>query len=221
MSDEKITRLHDDGLPPDAAARLDAGLGALPLELEPPAGTFELIEARLPERSPSAAREQRWGQGWGGFALAASVATLAVLVALDLGLPPEAPAPDVAATPADEAASPAVMPALEARDRYRTASLPRSLGGRAALGEGFLQVRQELSTDFASKLEQLDPATREVVETNLKVIHGALTRIEGALAGNPDDAVLQELLMSTYRQELDYMGRIGRMSAGPEGSMEL
>ena len=33
----------------------------------------------------------------------------------------------------------------------------------------------------------------EVVEANLQVIHGALTRIEGALSGNPDDAVLQEL----------------------------
>ena len=217
MSDEKITRLHDDGLPPEAAARLDADLGALPLTLEPPAGTFEAIEARLPERRPSTTHGGRWG----GFALAASVAALAVFVALDVSGPSETPSPSLALAPAGNDAGVAAAPVLAARDRYRTASLPSALGGRAALGEGFLQVRQELSTDFAAKLEQLDPATREVVETNLRVIHGALSRIDGALAGNPDDAVLQKLLMSTYRQELDYMGRIGRMPAGPQGSMEL
>jgi hypothetical protein len=222
MSDEKITRLHDDGLPADVAARLDARLGALPLELEPPADAFDAIAARLPERQPEG-DGSRPGN-WRGFALAASVAACAVIVAIEVGTP-GAPAPTVAEAPA--AAEPAYSSTtvstsvFEARDRYRTATLPRALGGRAALGEGFLQVREELSTDFASKLEELDPATRDVVEANLKVIHGALSRIEGALAGNPDDAVLQDLLMSTYRQELDYMGRVGRMSTGPEGSMEL
>ncbi|MEE4300000.1 MAG: hypothetical protein V2J24_11215 [Pseudomonadales bacterium] len=220
MSDEKITRLHDDSLSADAAARLDARLGALPLELEPPAGTFDAIAARLPQRRGSDALGGRRGGNWGGFALAASIAACAVFLVLELAGPTDAPAPAVARKPAPGAAiaGPSV---LEAHDRYRTASLPRALGGRAALGAGFLQVRQELSTDFASKLEALDPATRDVVETNLKVIHGALTRIESALAGNPEDAVLQDLLMSTYRQELDYLGRVGRMPAGPERSMEL
>lgn len=219
MSDEKITRLHDDGLPPDAAARLDARLGALSLDLEPPAGTFDAIEAQLPERRPSTRLGERWGGSWSGFALAASIAACAVIIAFDVARP-GTPAPTVAQTPEPQATT-TTASVFEARDRYRTASLPRALGGRAALGEGFLQVREELSTDFASKLEQLDPGTRDVVEANLKVIHGALVRIEGALAGNPDDAVLQDLLMSTYRQELDYMGRVGRMPAGPERSMEL
>ena len=78
-----------------------------------------------------------------------------------------------------------------------------------------------MSDDFASRLERLDPATREVVEANLQVIPGALSRIEGALAADPEDTVLQDLLMSTYRQELDYMGRVNQMPAGPERSMEL
>lgn len=228
MSDEKITRLHDDGLPPDLAARLDARLAALPLEVEPPAGTFDAIAERLPERRPSDARSG--GGQWGGFALAASVAACAVIVALNVGPGTGADAPTVAALPtgAEPVSATAITESEEAaaatiaaRDRYRTATLPGALGGRAALGAGFIRVREDLSEDFASRLEKLDPATREVVETNLQVIHGALSRIEGALAAAPDDPVLQDLLMSTYRQELDYMGRVSQMPAGPERSMEL
>jgi hypothetical protein len=225
MSDEKITRLHDDGLPPDLAARLDARLAALPLDVEPPAGNFDAIAERLPQRRPSEA--VGGGGKWGGFALAASVAACAVIVTLNVGRGPGTDSPLVAEAPAGpeaiaaDPAAEATAATIAARDRYRTAMLPGALGGRAALGAGFLQVREDLSEDFASRLDKLDPATREVVETNLQVIHGALSRIEGALAADPDDPVLQDLLMSTYRQELDYMGRVNQMPAGPEGSMEL
>jgi len=217
MSDEKIARLHDDGLPPDLAARLDARLEGLATSFEPPPMAFEAIEARLeaPKRS----------QPWMGFAMAASVAALAVVFAFrgaDTDLPAGPTVAEIDPAASTQALTDADAAVLAARDRYRTASLPPALGGRAALGTGFLQVREDVSTNFAERLEDLDPATREVVETNLQVIHGALTRIESALAGNPDDSVLQELLMSTYRQELDYMGRVSQMPTPLEdGSMEL
>ena len=217
MSDETIARLHDDGLPPHLAARLDARLDGLATSFEPPEQAFEAIEARLdpPPRTPA----------WIGFAMAASLAALAVVLAFR-GAEPDLPA-DPLAVEVDPAARANPLTdsdgtVLAARDRYRTASLPPALGGRAALGAGFLQVREDVSTNFADRLDELDPATREVVETNLQVIHGALTRIENALASSPDNSVLQELLMSTYRQELDYMGRVSQMPTPREdGSMEL
>ena len=217
MNDEKIARLHDDGLPPSVAARLDARLEGLATSFDPPEQAFEAIEARLDTSTRT--------RPWIGFAMAASLAALAVVLAF-LGEVPDQPSgpalAEVDPAPSARPLTDSDAAVLAARDRYRTASLPPALGGRAALGVGFLQVREDVSTNFAGRLDELDPATREVVETNLQVIHGALTRIENALASSPDNSVLQELLMSTYRQELDYMGRVSQMPTPREdGSMEL
>ncbi len=70
-----------------------------------------------------------------------------------------------------------------------------------------------MNADYRARLARLDPATRTVVERNLEVIHAALGRIEAALEAEPGDPLLRELLVSTWEQELDYMGRVARLPA--------
>jgi hypothetical protein len=212
---DDVPRLHDDGLPAAAAADLDARLAALATELPPPEDGWAEVAGRLEPREAPRRRP------WRGFALAASVATLAVTLGLTLlrttgPLAPttvaEAPAPAATTTPA------ATLPAS---DRFMTASLPDALGGRAALGAGFIEARNDVAGSFVERLESLDPATREVVERNLAVIHDALGRIEGALADDPHNELLRDLLTSTWQREMDYMNRVRRLPSASERRIEL
>ncbi|HSG91485.1 MAG TPA: hypothetical protein VLA56_19870 [Pseudomonadales bacterium] len=222
MNDEDVIPLHGDGLSPEQARDLDARLASLSVDVPPPTDQWQAIATRLPPRGAA-----RTVPDWRRFAVAASIATLALLLGLTLldggagapgrdlaqGAGGQAPA---AATSAGEAAARAITD-----PRIRPAALPASLGGRDALGDGFIRVRARVSTNFAERLETLDPATRAVVETNLNVIHDALGRIEQSLAADPNDTLLQELLMSTWRSELDYMGQVSRMPEPLNRRIEL
>ena len=191
-------RIDGDGLPPELARRLDARLGALPAERAPPPELWHAVAARLPERRPARGRFRALRAPRSAFALAAGLTALAVLLPLgsDVDEPTEAP------------------PLREVR-------LPAPLGGTAALGEDFLATRSAVNAGYRERLARLDPATRTVVERNLEVLHAALGRIEAALDAEPGDPLLRELLVSTWQQELDYMGRVARLpepaSAAPAG----
>ena len=58
------------------------------------------------------------------------------------------------------------------------------------------------------KLSRLTAEEREVVQKNIAVIRTAIDEINRALAQEPDNALLQKMLISTYREELDLMIRV-------------
>jgi hypothetical protein len=61
-------------------------------------------------------------------------------------------------------------------------------------------------------LLRLSPEAREEVEQNLAIIRGAILQINEALQKEPDNALLQELLLNTYREELALMRRVGGLT---------
>ncbi|MCH7834978.1 MAG: hypothetical protein IH911_07890, partial [Proteobacteria bacterium] len=61
-------------------------------------------------------------------------------------------------------------------------------------------------------LARLSPDARAGVENNLQVIRDAINDINGALEHEPDNALLQELLLSTYHQELRVMRNVGGLT---------
>ena len=63
-----------------------------------------------------------------------------------------------------------------------------------------------------AELERLSPTAREEVEQNLAMIRGAIGQINAALAEEPDNPLLQELLRQTYREELTMMRRVGGLT---------
>jgi hypothetical protein len=87
-----------------------------------------------------------------------------------------------------------------------------SFGGRYALGVGYQEAHRDLQAQLDVELERLSPAARKEVQENLAMIRGAIGQINKALAEEPDNSLLQELLVQTYREELALMQRVGGLT---------
>jgi len=87
-----------------------------------------------------------------------------------------------------------------------------SFGGRYALGVGYQEAHRDLEARLNEELQRLSPEAREEVEQNLAMIRGAIGQINTALAEEPDNPLLQELLLQTYREELAMMRRVGGLT---------
>lgn len=87
-----------------------------------------------------------------------------------------------------------------------------SFGSNYALGVEYQEARSDLSAQLDTELLRLSPEAREEVEQNLAIIRGAILQINEALQKEPDNALLQELLLNTYREELALMRRVGGLT---------
>lgn len=94
-------------------------------------------------------------------------------------------------------------------------------GPRFAMGPSFSQARTDLSISVANQLERVSPETKIVVEENLSDINRALDQINAALAGDPDNNMLQQLLMSTYTEELVVLGEIDALTRYVREGVEI
>lgn len=87
-----------------------------------------------------------------------------------------------------------------------------SFGSRYTLGPDFQDARAALVTRLEAELERLPEETRLEVEQNLAVIRAAIADLNRALAEEPDNVLLQELLISTYGEELAIMRKVDGIS---------
>ncbi len=83
-----------------------------------------------------------------------------------------------------------------------------SFGGMYNLGPDYQDARRNLSAKLDEEVSRLSAAERENVQKNMHVIRTAIDEINRELAKEPDNALLQKLLISTYRDELDLMMRV-------------
>jgi hypothetical protein len=83
-----------------------------------------------------------------------------------------------------------------------------SFGSQYNLGPDYQDARRSLAAGFEDKLENLAPETRADVVANLEAIRTAINDINKALAEEPDNVLLQELLLDIYRDELSLMNRV-------------
>lgn len=81
-------------------------------------------------------------------------------------------------------------------------------GSMYTLGPEYADARRSLVAKIDDELARLTPEQREGIEQNLAVIRRAIEDINEALAEQPDNTLLQSLLLSTYREELDMMMRV-------------
>ena len=77
-----------------------------------------------------------------------------------------------------------------------------SFGSQYALGPEFQDARDGLLSSLDEELDKLEPETRIDIEKNIETIRTAIMEINKALAEQPDNALLQELLINAYREEL-------------------
>jgi hypothetical protein len=183
----------------DSGERRIASLGELPQAIEPPRDLWPQIEARLKEEQAAAPRtreahrgDARWGAGrlrW--LSLAAMVASVAVGIWIGRSLLPTAgrvaPVPNATSASTGKSALPGAPTALDAA----YVSDPRYQRQRAAL---LRSLQAQLAT--------LPPPTRDKVMASLATIEKAKEDLEQALGKDPGNALLQELLINTYQDEM-------------------
>ncbi|HEU4830175.1 MAG TPA: zf-HC2 domain-containing protein [Gemmatimonadales bacterium] len=86
----------------------------------------------------------------------------------------------------------------------RTASLRATATYDAAIGD--------LEAVLESGRTQLDPATVEVLETNLALIDSAIAEAQRAIAGDPANAYLNSHLARTMQRKLDLLRRAATLA---------
>ena len=83
-----------------------------------------------------------------------------------------------------------------------------SFGDTYILGADYQEARNSLRTRFEEQLEQLTPEERARVTRDVDAIRSVIEEINRALTNDPDSALLQELLLSTYQEELSLMMKV-------------
>jgi hypothetical protein len=83
-----------------------------------------------------------------------------------------------------------------------------SFGSQYNLGPDYQDARRVLAANLDDELDNLAPETRADVVANLEAIRQAISDINKALAEEPDNALLQDLLLDTYRDELTLMNKV-------------
>lgn len=87
-----------------------------------------------------------------------------------------------------------------------------SWGGEYELSSYYKLARSDLRAQLENELARLSPEARADVEQNLTVIRDAIGEINTALEQEPDNVLLQELLLNTYREELAVMQKVGGLT---------
>jgi anti-sigma factor RsiW len=72
-------------------------------------------------------------------------------------------------------------------------------------------ARAQLLVVLRSRQAGLDEGTVEVVQHNIEVIDRAVAEIRTALSGRPADPALGQLLLATYRQEVDLLQQVTQL----------
>jgi hypothetical protein len=173
--------------------RLDQALAGLPRELLPESDLWPGIAAQLEPRRAS----RRW------LPLAAAAVLLVVsssLITARVVRRSAAPAASVAtvAPPATPDAAGGVRPA--------------SFGPGHALSPEYVAARQQLATMLATRMDRLPSSARQKVEDNLAQLQRATDEINAALALQPGDALLEELLLNTYQDELAVLASVNQLA---------
>lgn len=87
-----------------------------------------------------------------------------------------------------------------------------AFGNRYSLGPGFQDARNALVAELEVELKRLPPESKETIEINLGLIHDAIYAINDALVEDPENTLLQERLLRTYREELALLRRVSGLS---------
>ena len=180
---------------PDSDRRLDATLASVEREVEPRADLWPDIESRLEPRSRRRPRAWAWQAAAAVVLIALSSLVTATLVRRS--------STPVAGVHAPGARLPAV---------------PATFGSTYALNADYETARRQLGADLEQRLATLPPSARKKLESNLAEMRRAAEEINAALARQPGDPLLEELLLNTYQDELGVLASVKQLT-GPGASV--
>lgn len=191
----------------DATARIDAQLQDLPLELEPRRDLWPDIVARLeqPAAPVVAAPRGRPAWLWQAAAAVVLVAGSSLLTARLLDRP----------APAGQSAASVPAPGAAGAEGGVTA-MPAAFGPTGQLDPEYLAARQLLTQKLDQRIAALPASARAKLEFNLGEMRRAADEINAALAEQPGDPLLEELLLKTYQDELAVLANVNQLTASLE-----
>jgi hypothetical protein len=80
----------------------------------------------------------------------------------------------------------------------------------------YLKQRAELVRSLEARLKTLPPETQKKVTASLATIRKSITDIQDALGRDPANALLQELLVNTYQDEMRVLSTVNEAGAPQE-----
>jgi hypothetical protein len=104
-----------------------------------------------------------------------------------------------------------------------TASVQKVTDGATALQAAYIadpkyrEQRAALVKSLEAKLNSLPPDSRAKVISSLATIHQSMQDLEAALGKDPSNALLQELLVNTYQDEMRVLTTVHEASDAGEG----
>ena len=81
----------------------------------------------------------------------------------------------------------------------------------------FREQRAELVKSLEARLNALPPDSRAKVVSSLATIHKSMQDLEAALGKDPTNALLQELLLNTYQDEMRVLTTVHEASEAGKG----
>ena len=92
-------------------------------------------------------------------------------------------------------------------------SASASFGSMYHLGPDYQDARRSLAVKVNEEMNRLSAEERADVQKNIDFIRTAIEDINEALAAEPDNELLQKLLLDTYRDELNLMIRVDEITS--------
>jgi hypothetical protein len=180
-----------------------SSLRDLPQDLAPPRDLWQGIEARIAADKTAAvpAPAQRSGRTGRLRVLAAAAVIVALAVGIWIGrtvLP---------GAPAAGAGSMATNLTGE----------PGSFHAAYVMDSKYVRQRAELVKDLESRLAALPPESRAKVMSSLQTINDSKRDLEAELGKDPSNALLQELLVNTYQDEMRVLTAVHEAGSSGEG----
>ncbi len=172
---------------------LDRRLQALPAEIAPPRDLWPAIASELEPQVAPARRSWLWQ------AAAAAVLVVASSIVTSVWLRPQThPVAQVSPPPANVTMTPAARRA--------------AFGPSHALDAEYIAARGQLARMLDERIGRLPASAREKVELNLAEMRRAADEINRALATAPGDPLLEELLLTTYQEELAVLASVNQLA---------
>lgn len=166
--------------------RLIAAAGGLSTEISPEKDLWPGIAAAIAEPVRS-----RW------LPMLAQAAAVVLLIGASSGI-------TYLAVNKDPQMVPVVMQDL----RFEQAAF----GAEHTLGSVYRSAQGDYQAQLDKQLDRLPPETRVEVERNLTLIREAIAEINVALKENPDNVLLQDLLVKSYREQHALLRRVGALT---------
>jgi hypothetical protein len=184
---------------PGSTSKRVSSLRDLPREIAPPRDLWKGIEAEIaaPVQTVVKAPSHRLRY----LAAAAMVAALAVgiWIGRELSVPlytAHATVLPANNTPVDE---------------------PGAFHAAYVMGPKYINQRAQLVRDLATRLAQLPPESRTKVMSSLQAIDDSKRNLERELGKDPSNALLQELLVNTYQDEMRVLTAVHEAGSSGEG----